>query len=479
MALSTWVADEIIPAAKLNQPVELLNEMADSGLSYMSMFQRSHLQKLAIASPQDGHYLYNASQDKAQIYINGRWHNILTEQADYDVSGTVTNTLSGAALAGVAITVNGNQTTATDGSGNYSLTNIPKGAAVSVAGSLSGYNAYASTVNLSSGNATKSFTMARRTVSGTVTSSGGGAVVGATVSIASPARSTTTDGSGNYSLIDVPDGSYTITASHADHSAYTSSTVVVTADRSFNFTMTLLDATVTGTVTSDATSLAISGASVVVDGLTAVTTNGSGVYSRSGVARLTARSVAATYSPYFSAYSGSVNVSADPTTKNFSMTAVGVASLNFGLVSWRGDAGIDAYNYVAQRITVSRTVQATAITIWNHDNLNNITPIVGQIYDTSNNLLGSTSSFNATANTTTTQALSSPVTLTPGDYWVVGYRSSSTTPGSYKLSTFVSTLYHHPFVSVYPNYYYGNSGTPSGWSQASGVIAGISLIVKI
>src|SRR5690606_17462317 len=84
MSLTAWVPDEVIPAAKLNEPVNMLNAMGDNGLSYASMFQRAHLQKLAIASPQDGYYLFNTATERPQIFINGRWYEFQLTQADFD-----------------------------------------------------------------------------------------------------------------------------------------------------------------------------------------------------------------------------------------------------------------------------------------------------------------------------------------------------------------------------------------------------------
>jgi phosphatidylinositol-3-phosphatase len=206
------------------------------------------------------------------------------------VTGQVTNSSTGAALAGATVSYSGGSTT-TDSSGNYTLSNVPAGT-VSVTASLTGFTSKTSSVTVTSGaTSTLNFSLTPQggtpgSISGKVTNiSTGGAVSGATVSFSG--GSTTTDSSGNYSFSNVAPGTYNITATHSGYFALTkTATVSSGASTTLNFAIAT-GGKVAGTVTSSS-GTAISGAAVTVTGgsistTVKVTTSSTGVYNSNWV----------------------------------------------------------------------------------------------------------------------------------------------------------------------------------------------------
>ena len=137
----------------------------------------------------------------------------------YSISGTVTS--GGSPLSGVTMTLSGagTGTTTTDGSGNYSFTGLTNGS-YTVTPSKTGYTFTPpnKSVNISGANMTgQDFTGTPTgitySISGTVTKSTG-SFSGVTMTLSGDAsRTTTTDGSGNYSFTNLANGSYTVTPS--------------------------------------------------------------------------------------------------------------------------------------------------------------------------------------------------------------------------------------------------------------------------
>jgi hypothetical protein len=140
-----------------------------------------------------------------------------TAAAIYSLSGHIANS-AGTALQNVSVALSNGSTSfapvLTDGSGNYSFNGLVAGT-YTVTPSLSGYSflPVSRNVTLSSANATgQNFVGGVPfAASGKVANSGGTGVPGVTVMCSGGAASVTTDSSGNYSIPNLPAGSYTVT----------------------------------------------------------------------------------------------------------------------------------------------------------------------------------------------------------------------------------------------------------------------------
>lgn len=417
----------------------------------------SHLQKLDVADPFDGQYLYNTDSEMPEIFKNGRWYVPVLERADFDISGTVTNTLSTDPIEGVTVTANGNQVTATDANGEYTLTNVPRGAAITIAGVLAGFNTYNDTVNIAAGDAVKNFTMARRTLFGNITSSAGGVLSGVAVSISGPTRNDTSDGSGDYALIDVPDGSYTISATHPDHQAYSSPVpVVVNGDTEFDFVMTILTGTVSGTITSSVTSQpAPAGIPVVVAGLSAANTNSSGVYSRADVPRLSGQSVTVADGTYYNSYSDTVNVNSASVTKDFTLVPKSVGPFSVLTSGTEFNFNVGGNTTYGNRFLVNKTCRIVSIRF---ATVNAGTYVV-KLWSDAGTLLQSASQYYSGSGTQTLNITAT--TLNAGTYYrVSAYCSTSSGNfGRYRSTFFGSLVTNHPAISLLnPNQPYQSGG---------------------
>ncbi len=108
------------------------------------------------------------------------------------------------------------------------------------------------------------------TISGTVTDADtNGPIQEALVEVEGTDLSAETDGDGNYTIADVPEGTYNVTASADEYEAETESDVEVTAgDTTVDFALQPLvtTGTISGTVTDADTSEPVQGASVEVEG---------------------------------------------------------------------------------------------------------------------------------------------------------------------------------------------------------------------
>jgi acid phosphatase len=256
--------------------------------------------------------------------------------------GQVTNRSTGAALAGAIVSFSGGSTT-TDGGGNYKLNNVPAGV-VSVTAALAGFTSQTASVPVTSGaTSTANFALApSSTTPGAITghvtnSANGAALAGATVGFAG--GSTTTDSSGSYTLMNVPAGTLSVTASLTGFTSQTGSVTVTSGGTSsLNFALTPSGSgsgTITGKVTNISTGGAVSGAAVSFSG-GSTTTNSSGGYTFSNVAAGT-YSVTATHAGYFHV-TNSVTVSSGATaTLNFALATGGkvagtVSSASGGII---------------------------------------------------------------------------------------------------------------------------------------------------
>ncbi len=161
------------------------------------------------------------------------------------IEGTV-NDEDGAAIEGATVVVEETDLSATtDSKGHYFLENVPTGEQ-EVTASADGYQSETATVTVEEdATVTQDFTLEAiptYTVSGTVTGTkgDGDALEGATVVIEGTDWEATTGSDGTYSISDVEEGTYDITASR---SGYTSETKTVTVDSDTTVDFTLEEVT--------------------------------------------------------------------------------------------------------------------------------------------------------------------------------------------------------------------------------------------
>ncbi len=132
------------------------------------------------------------------------------------IAGQVTDSVSHTAIAGATVTLSPGSSTTTDGSGNYSFSNLtPQG--YTVTASAAGHTTSGpASVTVTAGNTTtQDFALVPTTggISGHVTNASGGAPIsGATVSIQG-GSSTSSDATGLYTFSGLAPASYTLTAS--------------------------------------------------------------------------------------------------------------------------------------------------------------------------------------------------------------------------------------------------------------------------
>jgi len=156
-----------------------------------------------------------------------------------NIEGTVKDK-DDVAIEGAAVVVEGTDLSATtDADGHYLLEDVPEGEQ-EVTASADGYNPVPAKVTVEEDvTVTQDFVLGAiptYTVSGTVKDNEGNALEGATVTIEGTAQSAATDGDGNYSLVDLEEGTYEITASKDGYSSQTKN-VKVDSDTTLDFKM--------------------------------------------------------------------------------------------------------------------------------------------------------------------------------------------------------------------------------------------------
>jgi phosphatidylinositol-3-phosphatase len=232
------------------------------------------------------------------------------------ISGHVTNSATGAAIAGATVSFSGGSTT-TDSSGAYSFNTVPPGT-YSVTASGNGFTSQTNSVTVSSGaTATLDFHLTASSSPGAITghvtnASTGAAIAGATVSFSG--GSTTTDSSGAYSFSNVAPGTYNVTASQAGFNSQTGSVTVssgATSTLNFQLSAAPSPGAFMGHVTNASTGAAIAGATVSFSG-GSTTTDSNGAYSFTNVAP-GAYSVTASQTG-FTSQTGSVTVNSGATS---------------------------------------------------------------------------------------------------------------------------------------------------------------------
>ena len=238
-------------------------------------------------------YGYGTAGDTSQRTIE--WGDRAGIYAIYPSSGSVTYTLSGTVtnaggtpLPGVSVSVSGGGSAATGGSGTYSISGLAA-ATYSVTYSLAGYTAQTVSVGIA-GNTTRNIALqaipaTTYTLSGFVTNASGAPLSGVSVSV-SGGGSTTTDGTGAYSISGLAAGTYSVTYSLGGYTTQALS-IAVAANTTRSIALALSPTTITyslsGTV-SDSGGTPLSGVQVAVGSTASGTTNGSGFYTVSGIA---------------------------------------------------------------------------------------------------------------------------------------------------------------------------------------------------
>jgi thermitase len=156
------------------------------------------------------------------------------------IAGQVTDAQDGSAISGVQLT-DGTRTALTDAAGMYTIDDVSPGT-YQVVACKEGYEDSPLTVDVLSGNtAIANFSLSQIIVPGSISGSvtdaqDGSPIAGAVVSDGS--RAATTDTSGEYTIADVPPGSYEVTASKEGYGSSTSSVTVISGASSvLNFSL--------------------------------------------------------------------------------------------------------------------------------------------------------------------------------------------------------------------------------------------------
>jgi hypothetical protein len=145
------------------------------------------------------------------------------------ITGSVIDGEDGSPIEGVMVS-DGARTATTDTSGEYNIADVPEGS-YEVTASKPGYESSSLTVNVVSYTAVAAdFYLNQIIVPGSITgmvtdANDGTPMAGAAVTAGS--RTTTTDASGEYTMADVPAGSYEVTASKEGYESTTSTVTVV------------------------------------------------------------------------------------------------------------------------------------------------------------------------------------------------------------------------------------------------------------
>ncbi len=202
------------------------------------------------------------------------------------IEGTVLDEVSEEPISGVTVTVQGiGLSTPTDSSGNYVIANVPPGFYLLTA-SAPGYESLSKTpVEVKAGGITVlkfELIPVAGTIEGTVLDEvSEEPISGATVTVEGTGLSTTTDGSGDYVIANVPHGFYTLTASAPGYESLSKTPVEVKAGKItvLKFELIPVAGAIEGTVLDEVSEEPISGATVTVQGTGfSTTTDGSGNY---------------------------------------------------------------------------------------------------------------------------------------------------------------------------------------------------------
>jgi hypothetical protein len=258
-------------------------------------------------------------------------HPILNLNFNPDVSpgsatGRVTSS-AGGNISGALVSDVGSTSAITDGSGVYSLSGLAPGQHT-VTAAANGFVSQSKSITVTSGNVTiANFVLTPSPTTGAVrgivtNASDGADIAGVEVDDDGGARAST-NASGVYSITGLSPGLHTLTAAMSGFASQTRSVTVSAGTQStadFVLTPSPSTGSVIGTVTSATDGAVISGAVVSDTGGASATTNGSGVYTLSGLAPGTHALTAAVAG--FVAQTNQVNVTSGvQSTANFVLTA--------------------------------------------------------------------------------------------------------------------------------------------------------------
>ncbi len=228
------------------------------------------------------------------------------------LTGVIRDAATALPISGATVVVVDNaditNTITTGTNGFYSVTNIAVGVAT-VTASQSGYSSATAGPTIVVGNNAQDLNLTPNALGGQVTDSLTGLRIGgATVVVTDSSNvvhTVSTDGSGFYGITNLPTGSANVTASKTGYSTATSSLNIVAGTNIQN--EVLVPNILTGVVRDSATSLPISGATVVVvdnaNVTNTITTGASGFYGVTNIA-VGVASVTASKSGYSSATAG-------------------------------------------------------------------------------------------------------------------------------------------------------------------------------
>jgi len=196
------------------------------------------------------------------------------------IAGTVTDAVTGATIAGAAVT-DGTRSATSDANGGYSIANVPAGT-YAVTATASGHNSASQSVQVTAGQtSTANFALSPPpgAIAGTVRDAATGATI-AGAAVTDGTRSATTNASGGYSIANVSAGTYTVTATASGYNS-ASQSVQVTAGQTSTANFALSPppppGAIAGTVRDAVTGATIAGATVKV-GVASTTTDASGQY---------------------------------------------------------------------------------------------------------------------------------------------------------------------------------------------------------
>ncbi|MDR2146298.1 MAG: carboxypeptidase regulatory-like domain-containing protein [Tannerella sp.] len=240
----------------------------------------------------------------------------------YSLSGTVKDSKSGQALAGVAVKPAGGSNKTTDANGAYTLENLKRGE-LKITFSKEGYKDKDGTANIP-GATTLNIELEAyaSTLTGKVTDSRNKQPVADVVVSNGEGATSKTGANGVYTFTGLNKTSYTITATKTGFTTYTNTVNVSIAQESntYSFQMTPTTTSLSGKVTDGATNAGLSGVTVSLNNGGGSTTTGSdGTYRFENLSQ-TSYTLTASKSGYDN-FSGSVsvNLGIENNTYNFSM----------------------------------------------------------------------------------------------------------------------------------------------------------------
>jgi thermitase len=171
---------------------------------------------------------YSASQTVTAVLGGNAVADFPLSEIPGTITGTVASAKDGSAIVGATVS-DGTRIALTDGAGTYSINNVLPGTYRIVA-SKEGYQSSFLTVTVLSGTtAVASFLLNDITgpgsITGTVTDARDASPIVGTI-VSDGTRTTTTDGAGEYTIADVPPGTYQVTVSQIGYESVTSSVAI-------------------------------------------------------------------------------------------------------------------------------------------------------------------------------------------------------------------------------------------------------------